>query len=35
MREEVNQVTVIPETIDAVRALTGIEPDAEKSIKKT
>lgn len=28
-----NQAIVIPETIDAVRALTGIEPDAGKSIK--
>ena len=30
-----NQAIVIPETIDAIRALTGIEPDAEKSIIKT
>lgn len=30
-----NQAIVIPETIDAIRALAGIEPDAEKSIKKT
>lgn len=30
-----NQAIVIPETIDAIRALTGIEPDAEKSILKT
>ena len=30
-----NQAIVIPETIDAIRALTGIEPDAKKSILKT
>ncbi len=30
-----NQAIVIPETIDAIRALTGIEPDAQKSILKT
>jgi glyceraldehyde-3-phosphate dehydrogenase (NAD(P)) len=30
-----NQAIVIPETIDAIRSLTAIEPDAEKSIKKT
>tara|TARA_R110002124_G_scaffold126919_3_gene286776 strand:- start:8480 stop:9511 length:1032 start_codon:yes stop_codon:yes gene_type:complete len=30
-----NQAIVIPETIDAIRALTGIESDAQKSIKKT
>ena len=30
-----NQAIVIPETIDAIRALTGIEPDAQKSIIKT
>lgn len=30
-----NQAIVIPETIDAIRALTGIEENAEKSIKKT
>ena len=30
-----NQAIVIPETIDAIRALTGIETDAHKSIKKT
>ena len=30
-----NQAIVIPETIDAIRALTGIEPDAAKSIAKT
>lgn len=30
-----NQAIVIPETIDAIRALTGIEEKAEKSIKKT
>lgn len=30
-----NQVIVIPETIDAIRALTGIEESAEKSIRKT
>ena len=30
-----NQAIVIPETIDAIRALTGIETDAHKSISKT
>jgi glyceraldehyde-3-phosphate dehydrogenase (NAD(P)) len=30
-----NQAIVIPETIDAIRALTGIEKSAESSIKKT
>jgi len=30
-----NQAIVIPETIDAIRALTGIEKSAEASIKKT
>ncbi|MEO6357721.1 MAG: hypothetical protein ABIU77_14710 [Ferruginibacter sp.] len=30
-----NQAIVIPETIDAIRALTGIEQDAKKSIMKT
>jgi glyceraldehyde-3-phosphate dehydrogenase (NAD(P)) len=30
-----NQAIVIPETIDAIRALTGIEHDAIKSIQKT
>ena len=30
-----NQAIVIPETIDAIRALTGIETDAAKSILKT
>ena len=30
-----NQAIVIPETIDAIRALTGIEESAEKSIVKT
>lgn len=30
-----NQAIVIPETIDAIRALTGIEQDAQKSIEKT
>ena len=30
-----NQAIVIPETIDAIRALTGIEKDALKSIEKT
>lgn len=30
-----NQAIVIPETIDAIRALTGIERDAETSIRKT
>ena len=30
-----NQAIVIPETIDAIRALTGIETQAEKSVEKT
>jgi len=30
-----NQAIVIPETIDAIRALTGIEKNAEQSIRKT
>ncbi len=30
-----NQAIVIPETIDAIRALTGIEGNAERSIQKT
>lgn len=30
-----NQAIVVPETIDAIRALTGIEKDAIKSIQKT
>jgi glyceraldehyde-3-phosphate dehydrogenase (NAD(P)) len=30
-----NQAIVIPETIDAIRALTGMETDAHKSIEKT
>jgi glyceraldehyde-3-phosphate dehydrogenase (NAD(P)) len=30
-----NQAIVIPETIDAIRALTGIEEDGAKSILKT
>lgn len=30
-----NQAIVIPETIDAIRALTGAEPDPKKSIEKT
>ena len=30
-----NQAIVIPETIDAIRALTGIESDADLSISKT
>lgn len=30
-----NQAIVIPETIDAIRALTGIEADASKSVLKT
>jgi glyceraldehyde-3-phosphate dehydrogenase (NAD(P)) len=30
-----NQAIVIPETIDAIRALTGIEPEAKNSIRKT
>jgi len=30
-----NQAIVVPETIDAIRALTGIEPDALASIAKT
>jgi glyceraldehyde-3-phosphate dehydrogenase (NAD(P)) len=30
-----NQAIVVPETIDAIRALTGIEQDGKKSIAKT
>ena len=30
-----NQAIVIPETIDAIRALTGIEKSAENSMRKT
>jgi len=30
-----NQAIVVPETIDAIRALTGAEPDAETSIRDT
>jgi glyceraldehyde-3-phosphate dehydrogenase (NAD(P)) len=30
-----NQAIVIPETIDAIRAITGIEPDAAASIART
>jgi glyceraldehyde-3-phosphate dehydrogenase (NAD(P)) len=30
-----NQAIVVPETIDAIRALTGIEKDGLKSIAKT
>jgi glyceraldehyde-3-phosphate dehydrogenase (NAD(P)) len=30
-----NQAIVIPETIDAIRALTGIVEDANESITKT
>lgn len=30
-----NQAIVIPETIDAIRALTGVEESAERSIEKT
>jgi glyceraldehyde-3-phosphate dehydrogenase (NAD(P)) len=30
-----NQAIVIPETIDAIRALSGIETDAARSIAKT
>jgi glyceraldehyde-3-phosphate dehydrogenase (NAD(P)) len=30
-----NQAIVVPETIDAMRALTGIEPKSERSIQKT
>ena len=30
-----NQAIVIPETIDAIRALTGIEQRAERSMRKT
>ena len=30
-----NQAIVIPETIDAIRALTGIEMDGAKSITRT
>jgi glyceraldehyde-3-phosphate dehydrogenase (NAD(P)) len=30
-----NQAIVIPETIDAIRAITGIESNGEKSIART
>jgi glyceraldehyde-3-phosphate dehydrogenase (NAD(P)) len=30
-----NQAIVVPETIDAIRALTGIETDGRKSIART
>jgi glyceraldehyde-3-phosphate dehydrogenase (NAD(P)) len=30
-----NQAIVVPETIDAIRALTGIEQDGLKSIART
>jgi glyceraldehyde-3-phosphate dehydrogenase (NAD(P)) len=30
-----NQAIVVPETIDAIRALTGIEPDGRRSMAKT
>jgi glyceraldehyde-3-phosphate dehydrogenase (NAD(P)) len=30
-----NEAIVIPETIDAIRALTGLEPDGGRSIAKT
>jgi glyceraldehyde-3-phosphate dehydrogenase (NAD(P)) len=30
-----NQAIVIPETIDAIRALTGLEKNAQNSIHKT
>jgi glyceraldehyde-3-phosphate dehydrogenase (NAD(P)) len=30
-----NQAIVIPETIDAIRALTGLEAEANASIKRT
>jgi hypothetical protein len=30
-----NQAIVIPETIDAIRALTGLEADANASIERT
>ena len=30
-----NQAVVIPETIDAIRALSGLEPDAQVSIRRT
>ncbi|WP_440131080.1 hypothetical protein, partial [Klebsiella pneumoniae] len=30
-----NQAIVIPETIDAIRALTGLEPDDDASIART
>ena len=30
-----NQAIVIPETIDAIRALMGVEPSAENSISTT
>ena len=30
-----NEAIVVPETVDCIRALTGIEPDAAASIAKT
>lgn len=30
-----NEAIVIPETIDAIRAMTGREPDAARSMAKT
>jgi glyceraldehyde-3-phosphate dehydrogenase (NAD(P)) len=30
-----NEAVTVPETIDAIRAMTGIEPDGRKSIEKT
>jgi glyceraldehyde-3-phosphate dehydrogenase (NAD(P)) len=30
-----NEAIAVPETIDAIRAMTGIESDAMKSIEKT
>jgi len=30
-----NEAIVVPETVDAIRALTGIEKDGERSIEKT
>ncbi|HEX7973434.1 MAG TPA: hypothetical protein VF498_03425, partial [Anaerolineales bacterium] len=30
-----NQAIVVPETVDAIRALVGSEPDARKSIDRT
>jgi glyceraldehyde-3-phosphate dehydrogenase (NAD(P)) len=29
-----NQAIVVPETIDAIRALSGIEPDGERSMER-